>query len=171
MKLHYWILIAIVIYLISINLVASYSNVVVEEYKNYKENLDSPGCSYSTDGGITNISVSCDTNFTELEAIERAKFNNSTFKGSSTIEVKSGLSDRAYRMVTGKRWYGKIIDNGQTKNAYLLSFIRFPIENQNFNFKLVHLIFLPLLGILFLTSLIVSFINRKDLNIGKVEDG
>ena len=151
------------IYVISINIFASNSDNIIEEYSNYKKQKEPQNCSYSTDGGLNNITISCDTNFTKLEKELREKFDNSSINRGRTIKVKMGISDHATASVYGTRWYGEIMDDGTNRNAYIFSFIKLPIENKNFDFRIAHIVFPSIMLFILVCIIIVKFINSKEL--------
>lgn len=81
--------------------------------------------------------------------------SNSDSNSSENPITKISLSDSVSTLVVGNRWYGKIVDDGNTRTVYLFRLIPITEEIRGHNLIIFHILFIVILP----TSLIL--LNRK----------
>lgn len=87
-------------------------------------------------------------------------FNNEQIIDGGT-NVIIGMSDDVSVSVTRDRWYGTIIENGDTKNLYFFDKIKLPLLINGINYVLYHIVFL----ILMICSILIYEFQKKKVMI------
>jgi len=83
--------------------------------------------------------------------------NNFTNQQENSFEENIGISDSVSVTIERSRWYGKIIIQDKNKELYLFGFLKIPLEKNETNYSISHLIFISIWSLILIITLIFHF--------------